>query len=102
VVFSAALNTKQTILTNILDFNPRKKLVKCCIWSVAVYGAENWTLRKVYQKYLYSFEMWCWRRMERISWTDRVEIRKYYMESRETGISYMQYRERILIGLVTF
>jgi hypothetical protein len=24
------------------------------------------------QTYLESFEMWCWRRMEKISWTDRV------------------------------
>jgi hypothetical protein len=24
------------------------------------------------QKYLESFEMWCWRRMEKNSWTDRV------------------------------
>jgi hypothetical protein len=37
-----------------------------------LYGAETWTLRKVDQKYLESFEMWCWRRMEKISWTDRV------------------------------
>ena len=38
-----------------------------------MYGAETWTLRKViYQKYLRSFEMWCWRRIEKISWTDRV------------------------------
>jgi hypothetical protein len=37
-----------------------------------LYGAETWTLRKVYQKYLEGFEMWCWRRMEKISWTDRV------------------------------
>jgi hypothetical protein len=37
-----------------------------------MYGAENWTLRKVDQKYLASFEMWCWRRIEKISWTDRV------------------------------
>jgi hypothetical protein len=29
-----------------------------------VYGAENWSLRKVEQKYLGSFEMWCWRRMD--------------------------------------
>jgi hypothetical protein len=35
-------------------------------------GAETWTLRKVDKKYLESFEMWCWRRMEKISWTDRV------------------------------
>jgi hypothetical protein len=30
------------------------------------------TLRKVEQKYQKCFEMWCWRRMEKISWTDRV------------------------------
>jgi hypothetical protein len=35
-------------------------------------GAETWALRKVDQKYLESFEMWCWRRMEKISWTDGV------------------------------
>jgi hypothetical protein len=37
-----------------------------------LYGAETWTLRKLDQKYLESFEMWCWRRMKKISWTDRV------------------------------
>jgi hypothetical protein len=29
-------------------------------------------LWKVDQKYLDSFEMWCWRRMEKISWADHV------------------------------
>ena len=37
----------------------KKKLVKCEIWSIALYCAENWTLLKVDQKYLGSFEMWC-------------------------------------------
>ena len=40
--------------------------------SMALYGAETWTLREAYQKYLESFEMWCWRRIEKISWTDQV------------------------------
>jgi hypothetical protein len=34
--------------------------------------AETWRLRQVDQKYLESFEMWRWRRMEKISWADRV------------------------------
>ena len=55
-----------------MDINLRKKLVKCYIWSMALYGAENWTLRKTDQKYLESFELWCWRMMEKISWTDHV------------------------------
>jgi len=50
----------------------RKKLVKCYIWSIPLYVAETWTLRAVDQKHLESFEMWCWRRMEKISWTDYV------------------------------
>jgi hypothetical protein len=36
------------------------------------YGAETLALRKVDQKYLESFEMWCWRRAEKITCTDRV------------------------------
>jgi hypothetical protein len=50
----------------------RKKLVKCCIWSIVLNGVETWTLRTVDQKLLVSFEMWYWRRMEKISWTDHV------------------------------
>jgi hypothetical protein len=49
-----------------------KKLVACYIWSMDFYGVETWTLREVDQKYVESFEMWCWRRME-ISWIDRVK-----------------------------
>jgi hypothetical protein len=37
-----------------------------------LYGAETWTLRKVDQTYLESFEMLGWRRIQKISWTDRV------------------------------
>ena len=42
---------------------------KCYSWSIALYGAEIWTLRTVDKKHLGSFEMWCWRRMDKISWT---------------------------------
>jgi hypothetical protein len=68
----AAFNKKRTLFTNTLDLKLRKKLVKCYIWSIASYGDETWTLRSVYQKHLESFQVWCWRRMEKISWTDHV------------------------------
>jgi hypothetical protein len=68
----AAFNKKKNIFTSKLDLNLRKKPVKCYIWSIALYGAGTWTLRKFDQKYLESFEIWCWRRMEKVSWTDRV------------------------------
>jgi hypothetical protein len=55
-----------------LDLELRKKLVKCSIWRISLYGAETWTLRAADQRHLESFEMWCWRTMEKISWTDHV------------------------------
>ena len=68
----AAFNKKRTLFTSTVDLELRKKPVKCYIWSIALYGAETGTLRAVDQKHLESFEMWCWRRMEKISWTDHV------------------------------
>jgi hypothetical protein len=46
--------------------------VECYIWGIALYDAEVWTLRKVDQKYLKSFKIWCWGRMEDTIWADRV------------------------------
>jgi len=35
----AAFNKKRALFTSIMDLKLRKKLVKCCIWSIAIYGA---------------------------------------------------------------
>jgi len=67
-----AFNKKRALFTSTLDLELRKKLVKCYIWSIALYGAEIWMPWAVDQKHLESFEMWCRRRMEKISWTDHV------------------------------
>jgi len=71
-VAKAAFNKKRALFTSTLDLKLRKKLLKCSIWNIESYGAETWTLRAVDQKHLESFEMWCWRRIEKISWTDHV------------------------------
>ena len=59
----AAFNKKKNLFTSKLDLNLRKKLVKCYVWSMAVYSAETWALRATDQKRLES--CWCWRRMEK-------------------------------------
>ena len=55
----AAFNKKKALFTGTLDLELRKKLVKRYVWSIALYGAENRSLRAVDQKNLESFEMWC-------------------------------------------
>jgi hypothetical protein len=48
-----------------------------------VYGAETQIFRKVDQKYVESFEILCWRRMEKIIWTDHVRnVKKCYIKPR--------------------
>jgi hypothetical protein len=61
----AALNKMKALFTSKFDLNPKKKLVKCYIWSAALCGAETGTLWKVGQKYPENFETWCRRRMQK-------------------------------------
>jgi hypothetical protein len=49
----------------------KKRLVKCLVWPVALYGCETWILKKAERDKLEAFEMWIWRRMERVSWEDK-------------------------------
>ena len=46
----AAFNKKRALFTSTLALELRKKLVKCYIWSIALYGVETWMLRAVDQK----------------------------------------------------
>jgi hypothetical protein len=61
----------------------REKMVKCYIWSVALYGAEIGTVWGEDRKQLECFEMWCWRRMEKISWTDHVRNEEVLLTVKE-------------------
>jgi hypothetical protein len=52
-----------------------------------LYYAETWTLQRVGQNYIESFEMWCWKRVLKISRTDQVRNEE---ELRRSGISNVQ------------
>ncbi|KAJ4446720.1 hypothetical protein ANN_13417 [Periplaneta americana] len=66
------LNRKRSVFCGLLEKDLRKRLVKCFVWSVALYGTETWTLRRSEEKRIEAFEMWLWRRMEDVKWTDRI------------------------------
>jgi hypothetical protein len=83
-----------------LDLHFRKRLANFYIWS-ASYGAGIWTLRKVDQKYLENFEMRCWRRMEKISWSGRVRNEEVSQTVKEERIILPTINRRKLTGLVS-
>ena len=49
----------------------KSRTLKACIFPVAIYGCEAWTISKTDEKKITSFEMKCYRKILRISWTER-------------------------------
>ena len=47
------------------------RLVKAMIFPVVMYGCESWTVKKAECRRIDAFELWCWRRLLRVSWTAR-------------------------------
>ena len=46
-------------------------LVKAMVFPVVMYGCESWTVKKAERRRIDAFELWCWRRLSRVSWTAR-------------------------------
>ena len=46
-------------------------LVKTMVFPVVMYGCESWTVKKAEHRRIDAFELWCWRRLLRVSWTAR-------------------------------
>ena len=46
-------------------------LVKAMVFPVVMFGCESWTIKKAERRRIDTFEMWCWRRLLRVSWTAR-------------------------------
>ena len=45
-------------------------LVKAMVSPVVTYGCESWTMKKA-ERRINAFELWCWRRLLRVPWTER-------------------------------
>ena len=46
-------------------------LVKAMVFPVVMYRCESWTVKKAERRRIDAFELWCWRRLLRVSWTVR-------------------------------
>ena len=78
-----AFNKRKELLTRRMRLNLKKRIIKTLIWSVLLYGAESWSLRKKDVKKLEAFEMWIWRRIEKISWKDHISNKEVLKRVKE-------------------
>jgi hypothetical protein len=98
----AVFNKTKDLFTIKLNLSVRKKRVKCCFRNVPLYGSVTRAHCKVDQKYLDSLEMWCWRRVERISGTDCVKNEVVlHRDNEERSVLPKTKRKEGLTGFVT-
>ena len=43
------------------------------VFPVVLYGCESWTVKKAEHRRIGAFELWCWRRLLRVTWAARRE-----------------------------
>ena len=48
-----------------------KRIVRSLIFPTVLYGCEMWTMTKTMEKKVNACEMWIWKKMQRISWTEK-------------------------------
>ena len=54
-----------------ITLSTKVRLVKAMVSPVVIYGCENWTSKKAEGQRIDAFQLWCWRRLLRVSWTAR-------------------------------
>ena len=79
----AAMKLKDTprkeVMTNLesilksrdITLSTKVHLVKAMVFPVVLNGYESWTVKKAERQRIDAFELWCWRRLLRVSWTER-------------------------------
>ena len=64
-------NLDSLLKTRDITLPTKVHLVKAMVFSVVMYGCENWTIKKAKRRRIDAFELWCWRRLLRVPWTAR-------------------------------
>ena len=67
----AMTNLDSTAKSRDITLPTKIHLIKAMVFPVVMYGCESWTIKKAEHRRIDAFELWCWRRLLRISWTAR-------------------------------
>ena len=66
-----AMKNLNNILKRDITLPINVPLVKATVFPVVMYGCESWTIKKAERQRIDAFELWCWRRLLRVPWTER-------------------------------
>ena len=52
-----------------ITLSTKVHLVKAMVFLVVMFGCGSWTIKKAERRKTDAFELWCWRRLLRVTWT---------------------------------
>ena len=67
----AMTNIESILKTRDVTLPTKVHLVKAMVFPVVMYGCESWTIKKAEHRRIDAFELWCWRRLLRVPWSER-------------------------------
>ena len=79
------------------------RILRSSAFAVASYGSESWSFSKKIEKKINAFEMWCYRRLLRVSWRDH-RTNEWVLEQLSTDmtlLSQMKKRKLAFFGHVS-
>ena len=71
-VDSSMTNLDSVLKSRDITLPTKVYIVKAIIFPVIMYRCESWTLKKAKHRRINAFELWCWRRLLRVPWTERI------------------------------
>ena len=65
----AMTNLDSMLKSRDITLSTKVQLVKAIVFPIVMYGCESWTIKKTECQRIDAFELWCWRRLFRVTWT---------------------------------
>jgi uncharacterized protein YutD len=88
MIKAAFWQNKEEMRRNIC-LSTKLRILNCYVFSILNYGCESWTWNKIMRKKVDAFEMWCYRRMLKKSWTDKV-TNKEVLRRMQTELHFLK------------
>jgi hypothetical protein len=88
---TAFIAMKKFFVTTEISLELRLRMVQCYVLSILLYGCEAWTLNRAVEKKIDAFEMYIYRKLLKISWTEKV-----------TNVAVLQRigREKVILDMI--
>ena len=67
----AMTNLDSVLRSKDITLPTKVHLITAVVFPVVMYGCESWTVKKAERQRIDAFELWCWRRFLKVSWTTR-------------------------------